>query len=171
MMRQARSAIGGMGVVLVLVAPAAAQDARHPDFSGTWVVDGTSGDLPQRAVEALTKGARQPMTLVIEQTSSELSVRRESDGTPVTMVFPLDGRETTQETPHGSMTSRTEWRGASLVTSGKRPLPGPFPFGTRTVAFSETRTLSSDGARLTIDVRFHTPRGVKTRTATLRRLN
>lgn len=168
-MRRLTRTIGAIAVVATWIAVGGAQDLPARDFSGTWVLEQAGGDLPERAVSALTKGSPQPITLAITQTDTELRVARETGKGRVDLVFPLDGSETTQQTPHGPMTSRTAWRGPVLVTTGKRPLPGPFPFGTRSVEFTETRSLSADGSRLTIDIRFKTPRGVKTRTATFRR--
>jgi hypothetical protein len=158
-------------IILTLLAmsapPAARAQDSPPDFSGTWVLERAEGDLPERAANALAKGSRQPMTLVIVQSATELQVTRETDRGRVTASYPLDGTNATQATPHGSMTSRTRWDVPSLVTSGTRPLPGPL--GTRSVEFIETRTLSGDGDRLTVEVRLKTPRGEKTRIATFRR--
>lgn len=168
-MRGLTRTIGAIVMVVTWVGVGAAQDLPAPDFSGTWVLEQAGGDLPERAVKALTEGSTQPITLAITHTGTQLRVARETGKGTVDLVFPLDGSETTQRTPHGQMTSRTVWRGPVLVTTGKRPLPGPFPFGTRSVEFTETRSLSADGRRLTIDIRFKTPRGVKTRTATFRR--
>jgi hypothetical protein len=155
---------------VVLMAPVAAlAQVQSSGFSGTWVVQRAEGDLPERAVKALTKGSQEPITLTIAETPTELKVsRRVKDGS-VTLVFALGGAEQTQETPYGTMTSRTVRDGSSIVTTGKRPLPGPFPIGTRHVEFTETRSLSADGTGLTIHIEFKTPRGVKTRTVTFRK--
>jgi hypothetical protein len=161
--------VAALGVWMTGAAAGAAQEPPRPDFSGTWVLESAGGDLPERAVKALTKGAPQPITLVIVQSASTLQVSRETDRGTVTAVYPLDGSETIQRTPHGESKSRTRWQERSLVSTGSRPLPGPFPMGTRTVAFTETRTLSNDGSRLTVEIAFKTPRGVRTRTATFRR--
>ena len=168
-MRRLTNTFGAIAAALIWVGVGGAQDLPAPDFSGTWVLEQAGGDLPERAVKALTKGSAQPVTLAISQTNTELRVTRETGKGTVDLVFPLSGSETTQQTPHGPMTSRTAWRGPTLVSTGKRPLPGPFPFGTRSVEFTETRSLSADGTRLTIDIQFKTPRGVKTRTARFRR--
>ncbi len=168
-MRHMTAAIATFGLLVTLTASGRAQERHRADFSGTWVLEHAGGDLPERAVKAIVEGARHPITLAIVQSEGALRVTRDTDRGPETMAFPLDGSEVTHATLHGSMTSRTTWNGETLVTTGKRPLRGPFPVGTRQVEFVQTRTLSPDGARLTIEIQFRTPRGVRTRTATFRR--
>lgn len=152
----------------VVATAATAAQAPRPDFSGIWVLERADGDLPERAVRQLVGGSAERLTLTMTQDETKLTIVRPGKAGPVVLVFPLDGTETAQRTPHGILTSTTRWSARNaLVSSGTRPFPGPF--GTKTVSYTEERILSDAGQRLTVTLTVNTPRGTRRRAAVFRR--
>ena len=140
---------------------------RVPDFSGAWVSEHAHGNLPERAVSALGAGGVPPVTRVIAQTATALSISRDVKSRSYVAVFPLDGAEAVQDTPQGTMKSRARWNESVLIIDGTRPLPGPL--GTRQVRFQQRHTLGDEGRTMLVEVMLQTPRGPKTRNVTFRR--
>lgn len=149
-----------------LAAPAAAQGT---DFSGTWRLDADASELPDfgGGGRLFGGGRRQggggrglgggAGTLVIVQTPAMLIIEQQSDRGSQAATYRLDGEETTNSGPRGEQTARSRWDGAALVTEGTQSV------STRlrdfSLEFTERRTLSADGATMTVETVRSTPRG------------
>jgi len=112
-----------------------------PDFSGTWIL--VSSDSPAAAVGS------KPVVVVLTQTNSSLTLKNGAQ----TVVFPLDGSETTTKTQGSSapqdLKIRARWEGAQLVVE-------------QISATSSVRTIvsvSHDGGELTVETVAKTPQG------------
>jgi len=78
--------------------------------------------------------------------------------------YPLDGSEGVTSSPDGGVVkTKTRWEGAALVTDSKAREGGG--------KARDVRSLSDDGSTLTIVTTLDTPRGKRTLTATLQRLD
>ena len=147
-----------------LVTPAAAQGT---DFSGTWHLDADASELPDFGGGGRLfggRGGRQgggpaggARTLVIVQTPTLLIIEQQSDRGSRAATYRLDGEESTNSGPRGEQTARSRWDGAALVTEGTQSV------STRlrdfSLEFTERRTLSADGATMTVATVRSTPRG------------
>ncbi len=163
-----------------LAAPAAAQGT---DFSGTWRLDADASELPDFGGGRRLGGGRGfggggrglgggrgpggggggglglggARTLVIVQTGAMLIVEQQTGRGSRAVTYRLDGEESTSSGPRGEQTSRSRWDGAALVTEGAQSVDTPR--GSFTLEFSERRTLSADGATMTVETTRSTPRG------------
>ena len=150
-----------------LAAPAAAQGT---DFSGTWHLDADASELPDFGGGGRLFGGRGggrqgggggpaggAPTLVIVQTPAMLIIEQQSDRGSRAATYRLDGEESTNSGPRGEQTARSRWDGAALVTEGTQSV------STRlrdfSLEFTERRTLSADGATMTVATVRSTPRG------------
>lgn len=140
---------------------------NHPDFSGAWVVEG---------VEAAARGQGGPAgpgfrvgdTVQIKQTADRLFVTRERDGGGVMTSYALDGSESQNEEPDGTMsTSKTTWEGEALVTTGSVSVSNMR--GDMTIKTRAVRSVSGDGGTMTLALTADTPRGKQTTTVTFAR--
>ncbi len=97
-------------VVIVLVAllgvagTSIAQSAR-PDYSGTWKIDVEES-------ESAVNGYDVPSTIIVRQTSTDLIVQTEREGSTETLLYDLDG---SQVRLPGDVTTSLQWSGTSLV--------------------------------------------------------
>ena len=161
-------------VAAALAAPAAVQGT---DFSGTWRLDADASELPdfggggRRFGGGRGFGGRRgpggggggglglggAQTVVIVQTGAMLIVEQQTGRGSRAVTYRLDGEESTSSGPRGEQTSRSRWDGAALVTEGAQSVDTPR--GSFTLEFSERRTLSADGATMTVETTRSTPRG------------
>jgi hypothetical protein len=134
----------------LLVASAASLDSQtHPQFSGTWRLDparseSAAEDTPGQLTVQITQ-TEQDVTFVTSKGAQQNRTVHKFVATP-TAPFAIDGSA-----------ARAYWSGASLVTEGTRLIQG------QTVASRETRTLSADGAEMTVDVVVIVEHGYQTR--------
>ena len=111
----------------------------HPQFSGTWRLDEArsesvaSADVPGPVLVQITQ-TDEDFTVVTTQGPRSHRVVHEFVAGPAA-PFSIDG-----------ISGRAYWNGAALVTEGTRLVQG------QTVATRETRTLSPDGAEMTVEV-------------------
>ena len=125
-----------IAVLAAFVALLALADAQgKPDFSGTWNMDLSRS---QAAVQNEPSG---PVTLVITQTLTELTVQTTRAGKTTQVDYKLDGSE--NRIPTG--TARTHWDGTSLVTETVRDVNGA------TVTTRESRSLNSGGSEMVVE--------------------
>jgi hypothetical protein len=147
-----------------LCASTAAAQIR-PDFSGRWTVDSTAlaelqtvSDSAARAVRAGGASDARPAddmgsgwgrTITIAQDADRLTVEYEfftryDMQPPLRFVFALDGSETKNSVNMGhgpqAQTSRTAWRGDTLVITTTHTFP--HPANGRPMTSDVTRTLS-----------------------------
>jgi len=140
---------------LLAAGPGLALQTLPPvDFSGTWVLDASRSDLPERGAgpraTPLDTQDQQATVLVIQQSATEIIILREGLRGTGKSVLPLDGRETQRRGPRGgTLTLKSRWEGTTLVTEGsqvvERPEGGPV-----TVTVREERSLGPDGLTLTV---------------------
>jgi hypothetical protein len=144
-----------------VAAPRAAAQA-HPDFSGTWKINVTKSD-PMGGRPGGQAPDMSQLTLTVTQTGDSVVIFQTGLGPDRTLVHYLDGRESTNAGPRGTMRSTSHWEGATLVTEGTvtaNTQMGEMQFTTR-----EVRELSADGKTLTVNTTTETPRGTMTRKA------
>ncbi len=160
-----------------LAAPAAAQGT---DFSGTWRLDADASELPNPGGGGRLFGGRGgrrqgggggpaggARTLVIVQTPAMLIIEQQSDRGSRAATYRLDGEESTNSGPRGEQTTRSRWDGAALVTEGTQSVSTRL--GDISLEFTEWRTLSADGATMTVETVRSTPRGEVEATLVYRR--
>ena len=160
-----------------LAGPAAAQGT---DFSGTWRLDADASELPDFGGGGRLFGGRGggrqgggggpaggARTLVIVQTPAMLIVEQQSDRGSRAVTYRLDGEASTSSGPRGEQTTRSRWDGAALVTEGTQSVSTPR--GDFSLEFTEWRTLSADGATMTVESVRSTPRGDMEATLVYRR--
>jgi hypothetical protein len=138
-----RRILGASVTVLGLVIPCVAATggtSTKTDFSGTWEMDA------KRSESAHSSDSSVPVTLVIKQTPSEVSIEtRRSDGTE-TLIYKLDGSETKRPAQqNGPIEWRARWQGSKLVTETHRAV------NLATVTIEETFILDAKAKEITVD--------------------
>ena len=104
----------------------------------------------------------------IKQTAERLFVTRERNGGGVMTSYALDGRESRNEEPDGTMSTRkTTWEGEVLVTTGSVSVSNMR--GDMTIKTRAVRSVSGDGGTMTLALTADTPRGKRTTTVTFAR--
>ena len=138
------TAVLSAAAVVVLTVGVFAQ--AKPNFSGTWVMQAPAEDTGAGAMGRGRGGGRGGFgqEATITQNATTLTIKYTQGQNPVTLVYKLDGSESTNEmtTGRGTMTqtSKAVWQGAKLAI-------------TTTTNFGEqTRTLSLDGGKLMIEM-------------------
>jgi hypothetical protein len=110
-----------------------------PNFSGTWTLATSDSPAAAAGVKAVV--------VVLTQTDSTLRLKNGDQ----TLVFPLDGSETTMKVPGPTgprdLRLRTRWEGAQLVVEQR----------TATTSINTSVTLSEDGNELTVETTVQTP--------------
>jgi hypothetical protein len=129
-------------LVASVVTTCAARAQSKPDFSGTWTMD------EARSESAHYPDFVGPVTVVIRQTATELTVEtsrggksrsisyRIVDAPPVQTATPAEG--------NSSAPFYSYWNGSSLVSETVQNVP-------YTVRNKEVRTLSDDGREMTVE--------------------
>ena len=100
--------------------------AQTTDFSGTWTLDQEASQFPQPPGGGGGRGGGRQgggrgglgagATIVITQTETVLSMEQQAGGQSRTVVYRLDGSESTSVAGRGEMTTTSRWDGAALVT-------------------------------------------------------
>lgn len=121
------------------LAPARAQD--KVDFSGNWTLDASRSD----ALTGRDAGAG-PVTLVIKQTATQLTIETARGKLTQTANCKLDGSVSTNRTANGDMIlSKSTWDGARLLTESRGAL------GEAVVTTREIRSLDASGKTMTVE--------------------
>ena len=149
------------------------------DFSGTWTLDQEASQFPQPPGGGGGRGGSRQgggrgglgagATIVITQTETVLSMEQQAGGQSRTVVYRLDGSESTSVAGRGEMTTTSRWDGAALVTEGTNVVSTPR--GELTLDIHERRTLSPDGQTMTVESTRTTPRGELNATVVYRKSN
>ena len=131
--------------MVALFVPFASGDQRAIDFSGTWKMDPARSESAHQAVPI------GPVTLVIKQTATELSIetRRGEPNKSAThgeiLTYKLDGSEgTTTVTDGAPIKCRAYWEGAKIITGTTRDIQGA------TVTTLSVHSLDPNGNELTV---------------------
>ena len=110
------------------------------DFSGTWAMDS------ERSASAGSTDAAGPITLVIQQTSSEVTIETRRGEQTETLAYKLDGSATQKPAQdNGAFEWRARWEGPKLVTQTHRTV------NRATVTIEEALTLNADSNELAVD--------------------
>jgi hypothetical protein len=130
---------------MALVPPLAACAQGVTDFSGTWKMDPTRSESAHQAVPI------GPVTLVIKQTASDVSIETRRAATDKgeihseTLTYKLDGSESTAAGTDGTpIKSQAHWEGTTLVTGTTRNIDGS------TITTRYVHSLDLKGNELTI---------------------
>lgn len=107
---------------LVLTAALSAQVTPvKPSFSGTWVLDKAKTAAARKTDSPTSAGGGVALpvgTMVITHTPTSLTVEREALGDVIRYSFAIDGPESVNKSGAVTLTTRTRWDGATLVTEG-----------------------------------------------------
>jgi hypothetical protein len=129
-----------LAAAAALMLAAVAANAQQPDYSGTWVLDAS------RSESATQNEPIAPITLVVRQGPSDLTIERQQGDSARTVRYRADGSETISSFGlEDRAVGRLRWDGAKLVTETVFQLRG-IP-----LAQTETRSLSSDGREMTVE--------------------
>jgi hypothetical protein len=134
-----------LSVSMWLIIPLSATGGQK-DFTGAWKMDPTRSESAHQAVPV------GPMTLVIKQTATEITIEtttkgdRDAPASTETRTYKLDGSENTTVGAAGTqIKTRARWDGQKLVTETLRTVNG------MPVTIEHVFTLGAGGKELTID--------------------
>jgi hypothetical protein len=154
-------------LVLFLALPQAALAQAKPDLSGTWTFDEAKSDPAPARAGGGGGGGRgggrmggapaTPMT--IKQTAGELSMDRTTAQGSQTIVYKLDGSESTNTIGMGPATSKAMWDGNKLVVTTTQTVQGRGG----EITINSKDIYSVQGNVLTIETTRTTPAGDQTR--------
>jgi len=135
-------------LLLLSIGTRGAHPAAVPDFSGRWrLVEQTTAAFQGRSAIG---NHEEPVVITVEGSRLTVTVQTR-DRAPV-YEYDLSGAELVQSGPSGeALAAVSRWDGLSLVTKGRRVFmtsEGPTVF-----SFQETRRLSKDGQRMTVETR------------------
>lgn len=120
----------------VLAASTSAGAQSRADFSGAWALDAAKSDPSARDLG--------PVTVVIAQSPTGMSVQTKRGESTRTVTYRLDGSVASNRMPNGDMVlSTSHWDGAALVTESRGAL------GESVVVTREVRRL--DGNEMTVE--------------------
>jgi len=155
-------------LVLFVVLPSAALAQGKPDLSGTWTFDEAKSDpAPARAGGGGGGGGRgggrmggAPATaMTIKQTAAQLSMDRTTAQGAQTVVYKLDGSESTNTIGPGPATSKAMWDGNKLVITTTQTVQGRGG----EITINSKEIYSVQGNVLTIETTRTTPAGDQSR--------
>ena len=169
-MTRAQRTIGSLGALLVALVITTAQ--AQPQFTGTWILDRSQSQLPQRGGHG--KGMADPQAqppevkLIVEQQGSTLKATRSVAHGPreraMSETYVVDGSERTETGPRGGTSvTKATLGGDRLVVNKTHTRPAKEEGQpARSISRESVWMLSPDGRTLTIDTTMHTPRGDRT---------
>jgi hypothetical protein len=129
-------------IAVVLIAGALAQT---PNFAGTWVEDQAARKTTLPSPPAGARSMTLPETdTVVKQTAADVITERKFMAHVTRFVYHLDGSESVNKNGANTLTTRSRWDGAKLVTTGtsfSATSAGEFLW-----QFKEVRSLDKSGA-------------------------
>jgi len=126
--------------VAALMAPLPGTPDTKTDFSGTWEMDSTRSESPHSG------DSKGPVTVVIKQTDSELSVETRRDGQSETIVYKMDGSQTEKPAPdNGPYRWSAKWDGSKLTTETQRNI------NRTAVTVTDVLSLAKNGNEMTVN--------------------
>jgi hypothetical protein len=145
-----------LAATMAVILPFVAHAQGKPDFSGTWTLDTAKSDPAPAG-----RGGGGAATLTIKQTGTELSIASEGRQGPQTMIYKLDGSESTNQMMGrggaAAVKSVAKWDGSSLVIETTRELNG------MSITSKEVRKLDSGGKEMQVETTAQTPNGEQKR--------
>jgi pectate lyase len=144
-----------LALMAAVILPFPAHAQPRADFSGTWTLDTAKSDPPPQGRGGGGGGGGGTQT--IKQTANELSITSEGRGGPQTLVYKLDGSESTNQMMGrgGAQTvkSTAKWDGSSLVIETTRDFQGT------PITSKDVRRLDSGGKEMQVESTTQTPNG------------
>src|SRR3954462_8360381 len=135
-----RTVLATSVAAVTLLAPLLGMPDAKTDFSGTWEMDAA------RSESAHSGDSQSPVTVVIKQTASDISVETRQEGQSETIVYRMDGSETEKPPPdNGPYKWRARWDGPKLITETHRNI------NSTAVTVLEIRSLSGNGREMTVN--------------------
>src|SRR4051812_29162829 len=120
MRRICRARASAVSVLLIaLTMQTQAQAQARPNFTGTWVEDAsvrkTTYPPPPPGDKTMTLP---PTDTVVRQTAADLTTERTFMSIVIRYIYKLDGSESVNHNGANTLTTRSKWDGAKLVTEG-----------------------------------------------------
>jgi hypothetical protein len=149
--------IVAVALAALVALPAATWAQAKPDFSGSWTMDPAKSDpAPARGGgggggRGGGRGGGVAMQITIKQTPAQLTIDRSMGQATQTVVYKLDGSESTNAMGQGESKSKATWDGSKLVVTTT------LEFNGNTVESKDV--YSMDGGSLVLE----TTRGAQTR--------
>ncbi len=138
-------------VLLVVALPFTPLRAQgRSDFSGTWTMD------PSQSESAAQSVAIGPVSTVIKQTASDITIETSRDGDNRVVTYKLDGSDTVTPT----VTARMRWNGPKLVTETTYLVTEGW-----IMTFVLTRSLNASASEMTVDTTVNVQHGYTGTTA------
>jgi hypothetical protein len=163
-----RAIIVAVALAAFVALPAASWAQAKPDFSGSWTMDQAKSDpAPARGGGGGGGGGRggggrgggPAASMTIKQSGTALTMDRVMGQGTQTVVYKLDGSESTNTMGQGQAKSKAAWDGPKLVVTTTQSLDTPN--GPITVDSKDVYSL--DGGVLTLETTRTTPNGAQTR--------
>jgi hypothetical protein len=156
-----------IALAIFVAAPAVIGAQAPPNLSGAWTMDQAKSDpAPQRGGGGGGGGrgggrmGGPAASMTIKQTATELTIERPgAQGATQTIVYKLDGSESTNAMGQGQAKSKAMWQGGKLVVTTTQSFDGPN--GPMTLESKDVYSLA-DGM-LTLENTRNTPNGAMTR--------
>ena len=136
-----------LGLFAIGSAALAQSTQTHPDFSGTWIMD------PTRSEAAAQGTPIGPVTMVIRQSPEEVRIELTRNGTKQAIRYLPAGMKPVGQ---GEILGTFRWEGSKLVTNASADI------NKQAVTFDEVRTLSADGAEMTVEITVVVQHGYQT---------
>ncbi|MCM3878927.1 MAG: hypothetical protein ND807_02355 [Vicinamibacterales bacterium] len=159
--------IVGVALAALVAAPALSQAQAKADFSGTWTLNQEKSDpAPARGGgggggRGGGRGGGVAAQMTIKQAPTQLSIDRTMGQGTVSMVYKLDGSESTYAMGMGEAKSKAMWEGTKLVITTAQTMPGRDGGAGMTMQVKEIYSL--DAGALTIERTQTTPMGTMAR--------
>jgi hypothetical protein len=162
-------------VVLLMAVPIAQAQAS---FAGTWVLDRSQSQLPQRFHRGAPDAAGQPttpaeVTLTVDQSGDAVkatrTVKRGTREFAMSETYTVNGSEQTSTGYRNrTVVTRAAWNGPQLVITKNSTKPSRSG-GEIQLTRESVWSMSPDGRTLTIQTTVHGPRGDRTFTGVYQR--
>ncbi len=114
----------------------------RPDFSGTWSMDQERSESPSQNPAAV---ATEPVTVIVTQTDQTVTIETTRGTLKSRVSYVFSATPVLPATGTGAPVGRASFDGDTLILEGTRVIRG------QTVSTRESRTLSADGAEMTVD--------------------
>ncbi|MEJ7607012.1 MAG: hypothetical protein WKF37_12295 [Bryobacteraceae bacterium] len=132
--------LGTFVAAVALLIPCLGSPDTKTDFSGSWEMDAT------RSESAHSSTSSGPVTLVMKQSASEVSIETRQNGQSETIVYKLDGSESQKPAQdNGPFQWTARWEGTKLVTETHRNV------NRATVTIKEILSLDSKAKEITVE--------------------
>jgi hypothetical protein len=145
-------------VLTLLSSVATAAGQTRPDFTGTWQMDMSRSESAAQRADASPSG---PVTVAIEQSTSQVVIDTNRDGQQQEVRYTFDGNDPRPVGTSGSdevtlQPAGAQWRGEELITTTMYRVNG------MAVKQVQTRRLAADGREMHVETRLDMQHGYET---------